>query len=186
MNEKTYNELIRQLTIDEGLKLKPYYCPAGYLTIGIGRNLETNGLSEHEMLAFINSNSERKDRLQIKPSDTKRHAWHILLLDFQQYGITEEESVWLLKNDIAVCIAQLKSKLPWYESAPEEIQSVLVNMCFNMGIGTLLTFKNTLRHISAGQYEKAAENMLKSKWARQVGKRAKRLAERVRKMEAQP
>ena len=32
----------------EGLKLKPYHCPKGKLTIGYGRNLEDNGITIHE------------------------------------------------------------------------------------------------------------------------------------------
>ena len=45
MNLKT---LIAQLTSHEGIRLEPYRCPAGYLTIGVGRNLETVGISEWE------------------------------------------------------------------------------------------------------------------------------------------
>jgi lysozyme len=41
-----------------------------------------------------------------------------------------------------------------------------------MGIGGLLTFKNTLLLIKTGQYKKAADEMLKSLWAKQVGNRA--------------
>ncbi len=40
--------LIKQLKEHEGLKLKPYKCTAGYVTIGYGRNLQTNGISELE------------------------------------------------------------------------------------------------------------------------------------------
>jgi len=36
------------LEFEEGLKLKPYKCPAGKLTIGIGRNLEDRGITEQE------------------------------------------------------------------------------------------------------------------------------------------
>ena len=42
------SKLINQLKSDEGLRLKPYKCTEGYLTIGYGRNLETNGISENE------------------------------------------------------------------------------------------------------------------------------------------
>jgi lysozyme len=47
MNPLTQN-LILQLTTHEGLRLKPYRCPAGKLTIGIGRNLEDKGITEQE------------------------------------------------------------------------------------------------------------------------------------------
>ncbi len=38
----------RELRQDEGLRLKPYRCTAGRLTIGVGRNLDDVGLTENE------------------------------------------------------------------------------------------------------------------------------------------
>lgn len=43
-----YEKTIEQIKLHEGLRLKPYKCSEGYLTIGYGRNLETNGISEDE------------------------------------------------------------------------------------------------------------------------------------------
>lgn len=40
--------LLNQLRRHEGLRLDPYKCSEGYLTIGFGRNLDTNGISEAE------------------------------------------------------------------------------------------------------------------------------------------
>ena len=42
------DKLIKQLKKHEGIELKPYKCTSGKLTIGIGRNLEDVGISEHE------------------------------------------------------------------------------------------------------------------------------------------
>lgn len=42
------DQLAKELIADEGLKLKPYYCTAGKLTIGVGRNLEDRGISPAE------------------------------------------------------------------------------------------------------------------------------------------
>ena len=58
-------------------------------------------------------------------------------------------------------------------------------MAFNLGVSGLITFKNTLRLISVGHYYEAAEEMLNSKWARQVGYRAEELAEQMRTGEFQ-
>ena len=63
---------------------------------------------------------------------------------------------------------------------------VLQNMAFNLGIGSaatgkgLLGFKNTLEFVRTGQYDKAADGMLASKWAKQVKGRAVRLAGEMR------
>ena len=53
-------------------------------------------------------------------------------------------------------------------------------MCFNMGIDTLLEFKNTLSFMQAGDYNSAANGMLSSLWAKQVGLRADNLAVMMR------
>lgn len=58
----------------------------------------------------------------------------------------------------------------------EPRQRVLANMCFNMGIGTLMTFKNTLFNMREGNYTLAASGMRDSRWYTQVGVRAERLA----------
>lgn len=54
-----------QLILHEGLRLKPYRCPAGKLTIGVGRNLEDKGLSEKEALFLLrNDIAEATERLE--------------------------------------------------------------------------------------------------------------------------
>ncbi len=126
-----------QLLVDEGLRLKPYRCTAGRLTIGVGRNLEDRGISEAEAL---------------------------LLLD----------------NDITDCWGRLAARQPWVLAAPEAVQEALVNMAFNLGVAGLLGFKETLALLETEKYAEAARAMLASKWARQVGKRAERLAGQVR------
>lgn len=124
--------LAKQFLQDEGLRLKPYRCTAGKLTIGVGRNLDDS-------------------------------------------GITEAEAMGLLDNDIERCWIQVSGALPWVTTAPEPIQEVLVNMCFNLGLGGLLKFKKTLALLEAGEYALAEMEMLNSAWARQVGARANRL-----------
>jgi len=41
------------LTKHEGLKLKPYRCTSGRLTIGVGRNLDDKGITEAEALYLL-------------------------------------------------------------------------------------------------------------------------------------
>lgn len=170
-----------QLIVDEGVKLKPYYCTEGKLTIGVGRNLEGNGLSWWEMVALIGQNPERKARF---PRDYETLDGETLLMalirDMKINGITKDEAIMLMNNDIYQADADLRRTIRWYEGAPEALKEVLINMCFNMGIRTLTKFRNTLWYMGAGEYEQAAKNMIKSKWARQVKDRATRLAERVR------
>jgi lysozyme len=99
------------------------------------------------------------------------------LIDKKKGGkLTDEEIDYLLMNDIKVCVADLDKSLPWWRSLTDARRRVLVNMRFNLGLGGLLSFTNTLKFIETGQYKKAATNMLSSKWAKQVGQRANRLA----------
>lgn len=95
-------------------------------------------------------------------------------------GLSPEESAYLLANDINKVLRQLDEKLPWWRGLCFNRQRVLINMAFNLGIAGLLGFRNTLAAVQAGQYDKAAEGMLSSKWATQVGKRAVRLADLMR------
>ena len=48
-----YNKIKEQLIEHEGLRLKPYRCPAGRLTIGIGRNLDDKGITESEAFDLL-------------------------------------------------------------------------------------------------------------------------------------
>lgn len=93
--------------------------------------------------------------------------------------ITKQQSADWLKEDIRTSETQLHSFLPWTDGLDEVRRGVLLNMAFNMGIHSLLGFKNTLRAIHDGEYGKAAGGMLKSRWAEQVGARASRLARQM-------
>lgn len=91
-------------------------------------------------------------------------------------GITKEEALQLLENDIKDFSQELSERFEWFDFKPEPVRNVLINMAFNMGIGGLLTFKNTLACIEKGDYLTAANSMLDSKWAKQVGHRAVELS----------
>jgi lysozyme len=60
-------------------------------------------------------------------------------------------------------------------------RGVLIDMLFNMGMTRVLKFKKMLAAISNREWGKAANEMLDSKWAGQVGKRSTYLAEKMRK-----
>jgi len=95
-------------------------------------------------------------------------------------GISDDEAMTLLRNDITEHLAALDQQLPWWRGMDEVRQRVIANMAFNMGIETLLTFKNTLAAMERGDYDAAANGMSASAWARQVGVRATRLVEMMR------
>ena len=95
-------------------------------------------------------------------------------------GISSDEAEMLLLNDIDRACYDLNTHLPWWKNLDCVRQMVLVDMAFNMGIFGLLTFKNTLAAIKAGDYPEASILMLESKWAEQVGNRAVELSKMMR------
>ncbi len=96
---------------------------------------------------------------------------------------SDDEIDLMLANDIAIVEAQLDRDIPWWRAMSDARQNVLANMTFNLGINGLLGFKNTLNLMEARRYDAAAQGMLSSLWARQVGDRANRLAAMMRKGE---
>lgn len=90
-------------------------------------------------------------------------------------GISEPEAMLLLSNDIGAALADAKT-LVWFNKLDSVRQDVIVNMIFNLGLPRFVGFKNTLRAIEMANWEEAVVQMLDSKWAKQVGKRAEDLA----------
>lgn len=86
----------------------------------------------------------------------------------------------LLRYDIDEKIAELNEKLPWWGFLDEPSQRVIVNMAFNLGVEGLLKFGKFMDALKDGDRNRAASEMLDSKWAEQVGARATRLATIIR------
>ena len=95
-------------------------------------------------------------------------------------GLLPEEIDFILRNRINLVRTSLASLIPWFDTLDEVRQAVLVDMGFNLGVVGLLKFKRTLGSIEDGDYTTAAEQMLESKWADQVGRRADRLSDMMR------
>ncbi|GAB6191135.1 glycoside hydrolase family protein [Desulfocastanea catecholica] len=127
------SELQKMLIRHEGLRLQPYRCPAGKLTIGVGHNLDDNGISKE--IAMV-----------------------------------------ILQHDIAEHMAELNAAFPWIRSLNYARQDAMVDMAFNLGLPRFAKFKKMLAAMEAGDYATAHDEMLDSKWARQVGGRAQELA----------
>ena len=86
----------------------------------------------------------------------------------------------IFEDDLNGVLNDLTKNLPWWRNLSENRQLVLVDMCFNLGIGRLLGFKHTLKAMEEGRYEDAAKGMEQSLWATQVGSRAIRLIKMMR------
>lgn len=137
---------LAQVKRHEGLSLVPYRCPAGYLTIGYGHNID----------AGTGPDIKEDDR------------------------ITETEAEKLLEIDLRAVGVSLDAVLAGWRKLCEPRQAVLLNMGFNLGVGGLLKFRKALAAVKAGDWDKAADEMLDSKWRRDVKGRAYELAEQMR------
>ena len=91
-------------------------------------------------------------------------------------GISPDEAMYMLANDIKDSRRELSAAFSWFDKLDDVRQSVLIDMCVNLGLSRLQGFRNTLALIGVGKYEAAAQEMLNSKWAEQVGRRAQRLS----------
>jgi lysozyme len=100
--------------------------------------------------------------------------------NLQDVGVSEDEAMLLLDNDLLGVFNDLDRYCPWWRGMSETRQMVLADMCFNMGIKRLMGFLKTLSAMQGGRYEVAAVEMLDSKWAKQVGKRAQTLSEMMK------
>jgi lysozyme len=95
-------------------------------------------------------------------------------------GISEEEAEMLLLNDLLTANIEVENRFVWFEDLDEVRKAVVVNMIFNLGIARFSAFKKTISLIEEGSYSEAAQEMLDSRWANQVGSRANELSEMMR------
>ncbi len=105
--------------------MRVYTCPAGYPTIGVGRNI-------------------------------------------QGKGITTDEALMLLRNDIAECEADLAITFPFFSRLDEARKAALIDLRFNVGPGKFRLFKKMIAALAKADYETAAKELLDSAWATQV------------------
>jgi len=96
--------------------------------------------------------------------------------NIEDTGISEEEAELMLQADIERCIIELTDKTSYFASLSEPRRSVLINMVFNLGWSRFSRFKKMIKAIKGGDYLRASVEMLDSRWADQVGGRAKELS----------
>lgn len=132
----------------EGMQLMPYRCPAGKLTIGVGRNLDDN-----------------------PPTFEEKRA-----LGDYMHGITANAAKMLLRNDIQRFYAALKRTVAGFEELDEERQYALLDMCFQFGVKGFRKFRRLRRAVEKKNFDMAAFECLTSKYAAQAPRRTRRVA----------
>ena len=72
------------------------------------------------------------------------------------------------------------SRFKWLEDMPQEVQEVVVNMCYQLGVTGVSKFRKAISALQEGEWQEAADEMLDSLWARQTPNRAEELSNIVR------
>jgi lysozyme len=141
----------KRLEFHEGMVLKPYLCSRGFLTIGIGHNTEARPFTEEEKKAI---------------GDWKK-------------GITKNMAYMILRNDMEICLKDLRKLGFWYY-LDNERRYALLDMCFQMGYDNLCKFKKMLEAIRVKDYSEASRQCLDSNYHRQTPKRCERIAKLIK------
>ena len=102
---------------------------------------------------------------------------HLITEDDPEHGteISEDRVNEIFESDVAKFVSEAKILFPDLDELPDVAQQVIVNMAFNMGRPRLSKFKNFIAGVNDRDWTRAAEEMMDSRWADQVGARATRL-----------
>lgn len=143
--------LVDDLTRDEGYRAAPYKDSLGILTIGCGRNLEANPLTGAEWKALLDANE--------------------MMVSISKAGANR-----LLESGIQAAQVKCAGTFIWWPKLNTVRQDVLTNMVFNIGMARLSCFSKMLAAIARESFDEAADELLDSLYAKQVGVRAQRLS----------
>lgn len=154
---ETMPSLADEIIFEEGLRMKPYKDSLGRWACGVGCDLEANGLLTDQGVPMMTS-------------------W------------SREQALSHLNIDLKEAVSLVRKYLPWSSTLDPVRERVLINMMYQMGWDNLRTarheglssFTNTLAAIREGNYSKASDAMLASKWAKQTPARCLRMATRMR------
>lgn len=124
---------------------------------------------------------ERHEGLKLKPyRDTVGKLTIGVGRNLDDVGISHAEAMLMLNNDVEEAERQMRQRFPIVRKLDEVRYYALLNMAFNMGISTLSKFRNMWLAIDQGDWSRAADEALDSKWATQVGNRAVEIAAMLR------
>ena len=149
-------DLYEEISADEGKVLHAYLCSELHATVGIG----------HKIL----------DTDPEKDLDIFGINWEEVPDD--QY-ITEDRCYILFQEDVQIAISGCMKIYNNWDDLPQEVQHILVNMCFQLGQRGLSNFKQMGKAIEESDWGKASVEMMDSRWASQTPERAGRLKDRM-------
>ena len=111
---------------------------------------------------------------------------HLILESDPEHGqpvgtpISEDRVNECFASDTNTMLKECNVLFPNFKTLPEEVQLIIANMMFNMGRPRLSKFKNFIKKINLANWQGAADEMIDSRWYKQVTSRADRLVNRMR------
>ena len=111
---------------------------------------------------------------------------HLVTENDEEHGqpvvtpVSEERVAEVFEQDIQITLDECQRLYEDFDDLPEEVQLIIANMMFNMGRPRLSQFKGMKAGIDARDWNQAADEMVDSKWYRQVTNRADRPVTRMR------
>ena len=142
--------LLEFIESNEGRRATPYLCPAGYKTIGVGWNIDSNPLPP-DIAEYLAKNG----------------------------SITEEMIDRLLLISVRHAVADARVLFPKLDSFSGRRRIALIDFVFQLGFHRARTFRKSIKLINEERFGEAEFEMLNSEWAKQTPVRAKRVASMV-------
>jgi len=155
--DKFNQELYEQIALHEGVEPSVYKDTKGKRTIGIGFNLDEP------------SNRKKAEAVGLNVQDM-----------LSGRTLSDKEIKMLYNESIKQAANDANAFLPRAGRQPPVVQKVLIDMAFNLGLTKLNKFEKMREALLEGDYNKAADEMIDSKWYNQVGNRSKTLVDMMR------
>lgn len=149
----TFDDIFDLIKKHEGVKPHIYKDSLGIPTVGIGFNM-----MRPDARAIFNKLKIDYDRVMSGGID-----------------LNEKQMQDLFSECLKIAYVDVKHYIPAFDGLPREIKLGLLDMSFNLGYGRLNKFVKTKEYIIKGDYKGAAKELQNSKWAKQVGNRAKNI-----------
>jgi lysozyme len=142
------DKMIERIKSHEGYRTSPYKDTVDKWTVGYGRNLEDNPLTPLEVIKLFGKTNFNSTL------DAEIFFEDLLLKDIEKHA------------------EELEQNLAMFPLCSADEQTVLIDMSFNMGVPSLLSFKGMLHAIDNEDQVQAATELLDSQYAEQVKTRA--------------
>lgn len=152
------NELYEQISGHEGNRQYSYLDTEDNPTIGVGFNLSDSDNQKIIREMGYNLDDLINGNVRLKDNEIKR----------------------LYNKSIVKAYNDARKWLQNFDDQPDDVKKAVIDMSFNLGYTKLSEFVRTKAALMKKDYNTAADEMLDSKWARQVKGRSETLSSMVR------